>query len=90
MAALVALVDGMKVGDPLDPATDIGPLVSPPARAGCSGYIEAGRNSDAKLVVGRGDSGRSAARLVRRADGLRRRHNSDRIAREEIFGPVLG
>ena len=70
VAALVALVDGMKVGDPLDPATDIGPLVSARQRERVLGYIEAGRNSDAKLVVG------ARFRPISRAAGSSRRRSS--------------
>ena len=89
VAALVALVDGMKVGDPLDPATDIGPLVSARQRERVLGYIEAGRNSDAKLVVGGSVPADQPRGWFVAPTVFADVHNSDRIAQEEIFGPVL-
>ncbi len=89
VAALVAQVDGMKVGDPLDPATDIGPLVSARQRERVLGYIEAGRNSDAKLVVGGSVPADQPRGWFVAPTVFADVHNSDRIAQEEIFGPVL-
>lgn len=89
VAALVAMVDGMKVGDPLDPATDIGPLVSARQRERVLGYIEAGRNSDAKLVVGGSVPADQPRGWFVAPTVFADVHNSDRIAQEEIFGPVL-
>ncbi|MCB0940772.1 MAG: aldehyde dehydrogenase [Mycobacterium sp.] len=89
VAALVALVDGMKVGDPLDPATDIGPLVSARQRDRVLGYIEAGRNSDAKLVVGGSVPADQPRGWFVAPTVFADVRNSDRIAQEEIFGPVL-
>ena len=89
VAALVALVDGMKVGDPLDPATDIGPLVSARQRERVLGYIESGRNSEAKLVVGGSVPADQPRGWFVAPTVFADVHNSDRIAQEEIFGPVL-
>ena len=87
--ALAALAEGLTVGDPLDTATDIGPVVSSRQRDRVLGYIEAGKSSGAKLVAGGGvpkDQPRGwfvAPTVFADVD------NSDRIAQEEIFGPVL-
>ncbi|HNM95910.1 MAG TPA: aldehyde dehydrogenase [Mycobacterium sp.] len=89
VAALVALVNDLKVGDPLDPATDIGPLVSARQRERVLGYIEAGRNSDAKLVVGGSVPADQPRGWFVAPTVFADVHNSDRIAQEEIFGPVL-
>ena len=89
VAALVALVDGMKVGDPLDPATDIGPLVSARQRERVLGYIESGRNSEAKIVVGGSVPADQPRGWFVAPTVFADVHNSDRIAQEEIFGPVL-
>ena len=86
--ALAALADGLTVGDPLDKATELGPLVSSRQRERVLGYIEHGKNS-AKLVAGGSipaDQPRGwfvAPTVFADVD------NSDRIAQEEIFGPVL-
>jgi aldehyde dehydrogenase (NAD+) len=87
--ALAALVGGFTVGDPLDTATDIGPVVSARQRDRVLGYIEAGKSSGARLVAGGGvprDQPRGwfvAPTVFADVD------NADRIAQEEIFGPVL-
>ena len=87
--ALADMVGELNVGDPLDKSTDIGPLVSARQRERVLGYIESGKNSSAKLVVGGSvpaDQPRGwfvAPTVFADVD------NSDRIAQEEIFGPVL-
>jgi len=87
--ALAGLVEGLTVGDPLDPGTDIGPVVSARQRDRVLGYVEEGKRSGARLVIGGGvprDQPRGwfvAPTVFADVD------NSDRIAQEEIFGPVL-
>ena len=81
----------VKVGDPLDDATEVGTLVSEKQRQRVRDYIEIGLEEGAQVVVG-GDAARRSRPRRRRllpADGLRRRDNDMRIAREEIFGPVV-
>ena len=62
------------VGDPLDPATDLGPVISAVARDRILRYIASGNAEGAKLVYG-GAPGRPAvrARFLGRADDLHRR-----------------
>jgi aldehyde dehydrogenase (NAD+) len=86
---LVALVEGLPVGDPFDPATKIGPLVTARQRDIVEGYIESGRAQGAKVVVGGGrppllDRGWFVEPTV--FDGVQ---PDMRIAQEEIFGPVI-
>ncbi len=86
---LTAMVASMPVGDPADPATQIGPLVSARQRERVEGYIELGRAEDAKLVLGGGrpaglDRGWFVQPTVFTAV-----KPAMRIAQEEIFGPVL-
>jgi len=87
--ALASYAEEMVVGDPLDPATTCGPMASERHLEKVISYIEIGRQSDARLVAGGG-----------RPAGLDRGwfveptifadvDNNDRIAREEIFGPVM-
>ena len=88
--AFVGLLDSMPVGDPNDPATQIGPMVSRRQMERVSGYIATGQAEGAKTV--HGGSGRP--------DGLN--HGwfvrptlfadvdpMSTIAQEEIFGPVI-
>lgn len=87
--ALAALVNGLTVGDPLDTATDIGPVVSARQRDRVLGYITEGKNSGARLIAG-GDIPADQPRgwfveptVFAEVD------NNARLAQEEIFGPVL-
>ena len=86
---LVALLESMPVGDPHDPATQIGPMVAARQRTVVENYIRIGLEQGAKIVAGGG-----------RPPGLDRGWFVEptifsgveadmRIAQEEIFGPVL-
>jgi aldehyde dehydrogenase (NAD+) len=87
--ALVEAVRPMKVGDPADPQTQFGPLVSQRQRDRVEGYIAKGKGEGARLVLGGGrPSGLDTGWYVEPtifADV----HNGMTIAQEEIFGPVL-
>jgi aldehyde dehydrogenase (NAD+) len=86
---LTEMVASMPVGDPADPATQIGPLVSARQRDRVEGYIVAGTAEGAKVVMGGGrPAGLSRGWFVEPTifTGVQR---SMRIAQEEIFGPVL-
>ena len=77
-------------GDPLDPKTRLGALVSERQLESVLGYVEAGRSDGARLLTGGarasvGD-GRGAFMTPAVFDRV---DNSMRIAQEEIFGPVL-
>ncbi|MFK3663177.1 aldehyde dehydrogenase family protein [Scandinavium sp. NPDC088450] len=87
--AIVEAVGHVQSGDPRDSSTDIGPMVSQKQWQRVQDYIRLGREEGATLLVG--GEGRPA--------GLEQGwfvkptvfvgHNQMRIAREEIFGPVL-
>ena len=86
----VARTRAIRVGDPLDPQTEMGPLVSRERRAVVDGYVHRGREEGARLVAGGAalaggafDRGSFYAPTVFadvRPEMV--------IAREEIFGPV--
>jgi acyl-CoA reductase-like NAD-dependent aldehyde dehydrogenase len=86
---IAALGREMPPGDPLDPATRLGALVDEPQTERVLGYIEAGRADGARLALGgrrvRTDSGGCYVEPTI-FDAVR---PAMRIAREEIFGPVL-
>jgi len=76
------------VGDPLDPATMMGPLVSSEAQQRVLGYIESGREEGASLEFGGGvPEGLEAGAYVE-PTMFSEVDNDMTIAREEIFGPV--
>ncbi|WP_162652893.1 aldehyde dehydrogenase [Lentilitoribacter sp. Alg239-R112] len=76
-----------KLGDPLDPETTIGSMISSDHKNMVLDYINKGRSEGAKLITG-GDSDRTGSFIEPAIfDGVK---NDMIIAREEIFGPVLG
>ena len=75
--ALGAAVGALQVGDPLDEATQIGPLVAERQRTRVEGYLEAGKSAGARVVTGGGRPATLDTRLVRRAHGVRRRRQLD-------------
>jgi acyl-CoA reductase-like NAD-dependent aldehyde dehydrogenase len=87
--AVVEAMRGLKVGDPLDPATRLGPLVSARQRARVENYIKSGQEQGAKLALGGGRPAGFETGYYVEPTVFRDADNDMRIAREEIFGPVL-
>jgi acyl-CoA reductase-like NAD-dependent aldehyde dehydrogenase len=86
--ALAATGPQLTVGDPLDPATVVGPVISEAQRDRIEGYIAIGADEGAEVVVGgkRPDVGKGFYAAPTLLAGCT---NSMRVAREEIFGPVI-
>lgn len=88
--AVGSMMADLVVGDPFDPATEVGPMVAERQQARVNSYIEIGLNEGARLVTGGLDPlpGLPTGWFVRPTlfSGV---DNAMRIAREEIFGPVL-
>ena len=91
MERLAAFTRTIRVGDPLDPATQIGPVVSGPQMDRILGFIDGAAGEGAKLVTGgcrMSGAGFDSGYFVEPtifsgvADDMT-------IAREEVFGPVL-
>jgi acyl-CoA reductase-like NAD-dependent aldehyde dehydrogenase len=84
--ALIHFVSHVKAGDPLDPKTTVGPLVSKEQFDRVKGYLELGKQEGAKASLG-GEVGKGKGFFVDPTifTGV---NNGMRIAREEIFGPV--
>ncbi|MCC7411927.1 MAG: aldehyde dehydrogenase [Gammaproteobacteria bacterium] len=75
-------------GDPLDPATTLGPLVTREAQQRVLKLIDAGRAEGARLVFGGDTPADLAAGAYVNPTLFADVRNDMRIAREEIFGPV--
>jgi len=88
---LVARTQAIRIGDPLDEATQLGPLISLSHREKVQSYIALGQTEGARMVVGgdspilRGFKGGAFVAPTVFADVTDRM----RIAQEEIFGPVM-
>jgi alpha-ketoglutaric semialdehyde dehydrogenase len=85
---LVALIEGWKLGDPLDTATRVGPVVSRDQLETVTGYLDAGAKEGGRVLTG----GKRATNL---GDGyyvqptvITDLSRDSKVAREEIFGPV--
>ena len=88
---LLKRVSAMRVGDPMDPATQVGALVSEQHMQKVLSYIERGRAEGARLLIGgnritTGDLGRGYFVAPAIFDHCR---DDMGIVREEIFGPVM-
>ncbi len=91
LARLKARTEAMVIGDPLDPATQIGALISEEHMMKVLGYIDAGVQQGAKLLTGGrratgGNLGRGAFVEPTVFTGCT---DDMTIVREEIFGPVM-
>jgi len=82
---VLAVARSMKVGDPLEPQTQMGPLVDTTQTGRVTGYLDLARSEGADFVLGDGVSDGCYVQPTVLA-GL---PNSSRVAQEEIFGPVL-
>jgi acyl-CoA reductase-like NAD-dependent aldehyde dehydrogenase len=89
VSKLAAVAPTLKIGDPRDPATQIGPVISATQRDRIESHIDAGVKAGAELVVD-----------GRRPEGLERGYyvgptllgnctNDMTVVRQEIFGPVI-
>ena len=87
--ALGTALGALKVGDPLDDATQIGPLVAERQRTRVMGYIDAGKAAGARVVTGGGRPADLHRGWYVEPTVFADVDNSMKIAQEEIFGPVL-
>jgi acyl-CoA reductase-like NAD-dependent aldehyde dehydrogenase len=90
MSKLVERAKKLRPGDPLDPKTRLGAIVSQQQMKTVLGYIESGKSEGARLAIGgnRVEVGNGKGYFIEPTifGGV---SNDMRIAQEEIFGPVL-
>jgi betaine-aldehyde dehydrogenase len=90
LEALIAKARTIRLGDPLDRATRMGPLVTAAHRERVMGYIETGRREGARLVLGGGKpNGSLAGGAFLEPTIFSSVDPGMAIAQEEIFGPVV-
>ncbi len=82
-----AATRGLRVGDPLDPETQVGSLISPSHRASVLEYVAVGDGEGARRVCGGETLDRPGSFLAPAV--FDRVETGMRIAQEEIFGPVV-
>jgi betaine-aldehyde dehydrogenase len=89
MEALIARAKTVVMGDPMDFDTDMGPIISARQKARIQSYIEAGKAEGATLALGGGDPTAVEGGYWIEPTIFTDVTNDMKIAREEIFGPVL-
>jgi aldehyde dehydrogenase (NAD+) len=87
VARMVEVARTARLGDPADPDTNMGPIANPPQYEKVMKYIEIAKNEGA--VCATGGKASSAGKYFVEPTIFTNVHNKMRIAREEVFGPVL-
>jgi acyl-CoA reductase-like NAD-dependent aldehyde dehydrogenase len=92
VAGLVEQAEAIRIGDPADPATQMGPLISAAARDRAAAYTQIARDEGARIVTG-GTTPELASPFDQgfffRPTIVADARNDMRCAQEEIFGPVI-
>jgi aldehyde dehydrogenase (NAD+) len=88
VGAFCDVLDKVKVGDPLDPGNDVGPLVAERQRERVEGYIRSGVEDGAKIVIGGGRPAHLNRGWYVEPTLFVNAENNMKMCREEIFGPV--
>jgi aldehyde dehydrogenase (NAD+) len=83
-----AIAGRIVVGDPADPATQLGPLIRGAARDRVERMVQMGRDEGAKLVLGGSTPAHLGKGFFYNVTVFDDVHNSMRIAQDEVFGPV--
>lgn len=87
---LVAAVAALRVGDPFDPASELGPLVSAPQREAVRGHITRAGDDGARLLAGGPEPPEELpVGFYVRPTVFTDVDPASALAREEVFGPVL-
>ncbi|WP_314176967.1 aldehyde dehydrogenase family protein [Streptomyces winkii] len=81
---IVTAIEALNTGDPSDPATDVGPLVSEDAAKRVESWVEEAVSRGAKLLTGGEREGATYAPTV-----LENVAEDTQIGCEEVFGPVM-
>ncbi|NEY91694.1 5-carboxymethyl-2-hydroxymuconate semialdehyde dehydrogenase [Tabrizicola oligotrophica] len=88
-AKIAARARAIKVGHPLDPETEVGPLIHPVHEKKVLSYFEIGRADGATVAAGGEKATGPGGGCYVKPTLFTGAHNKMRIAQEEIFGPVL-
>jgi len=91
VAALKDRISRIKLGDAFDPETEMGPLISEEHRSKVESYMKLAREEGAEIVLGGGrpDNPPHKDGFYFQPTLITGVNNSMRLAKEEIFGPVI-
>ncbi len=85
----VAKAQSFVIGDPLDPGTTMGPVISGVQRERIRGYIRSGMDDGVRMLTGGPEAPEGLDRGYYVKPTIFSGDNRIRLAREEVFGPVL-
>jgi acyl-CoA reductase-like NAD-dependent aldehyde dehydrogenase len=88
---LLAVARTARMGNPMSPSTQVGPVTTPPQFKKVLGYIDVARQEGARLLLGgeRGSGPECGSGWFVQPTIFGDVQNRMRIAQEEVFGPVL-
>jgi acyl-CoA reductase-like NAD-dependent aldehyde dehydrogenase len=90
VAGVADLFAGIRLGDPMDPATDLGPLISARQAERVAGFVDRARADGATVVTGgAAPGGALAAGAYYLPTLITGAAQGSEIVRDEVFGPVL-
>ncbi|MFF3750749.1 gamma-aminobutyraldehyde dehydrogenase [Streptomyces sp. NPDC002018] len=89
VAGVAALMETVRLGDPLDPATDLGPLISHAHRDRVAGFVERARGHARVVTGGEAPGGELKEGAYYRPTLVVDAAQDSEIVQSEIFGPVL-
>lgn len=89
MERLLQIAGAAKIGDPMSPDTNVGPVTTEPQYRKILDYIDIAKAEGAICVLGGKPYTQAAGGLFIEPTIFTNVHNSMRIAQEEVFGPVL-
>ncbi|MDE2013179.1 MAG: 5-carboxymethyl-2-hydroxymuconate semialdehyde dehydrogenase [Alphaproteobacteria bacterium] len=89
VARVAERVKRLKVGDPFDPATEVGPLIHPRHLEKVSSYMDVAVKDGARIAAGGSRCEAAGSGYFFQPTLFADADQSMRVAREEIFGPVL-
>ncbi|MBE3072925.1 MAG: aldehyde dehydrogenase family protein, partial [Acidobacteria bacterium] len=85
-ARLVTSVEALRVGDPLDPATDMGPMIEEAEAARIDAWVQEASSEGAAVLTG----GRRVGRAIYLPTVLAGVPETARVCASEVFAPVVG
>lgn len=89
VAAMAAALANVRIGDPADPATTMGPVISAAQRDRCQRFVDLARDAGARVVIGGKRPASPGRGFFFEPTILDTPDNKNPAAQEEIFGPVV-
>ncbi|MFF5894348.1 gamma-aminobutyraldehyde dehydrogenase [Streptomyces argenteolus] len=89
VSGVAALMEGVRLGDPFDPSTDLGPLISHQQRDRVAGFVERARAHATVVTGGEAPGGALSEGAYYRPTLITDAAQDSEIVSAEIFGPVL-